>query len=357
MRIGIDVSQIIYETGVSWYTRKLVENLLKIDTENEYILFGGSLRRLKDLKLKTEDLEGNVNKRFFPIPPTLADLVWNRLHILPIEVFTGNLNVFHSSDWSQPPSKAFKITTVHDLSPIKFPEYTDPKIVNVHKRRFDWVIREVDKIIVPSKAVRDELVSFSIPENKIRVIPEAPTIEAPASKESIEKVMRNYSIRSKYLLSIGVGPRKNTQRIIEAFKLMGIQGLYQLVIVGEIKGEYEVNKDIIFTGHILQTELKALYSGAETLIYPSLDEGFGLPILDAFVCSCPVVTSNIGSMSEISGYAAVLVDPYEVKSIAKGVKEALENRDNLIKKGLQRVKQFSWRKTAQETLKVYQEVK
>ncbi|KKQ96568.1 MAG: hypothetical protein UT23_C0029G0007, partial [Candidatus Woesebacteria bacterium GW2011_GWA1_39_12] len=107
MKIAIDISQSIYGTGVSWYTRSLVENLLTLDDQNEYLLFGGSLRRLGELRKFAKG-------KYYPIPPSLADFIWNRLHVLPIENLIGEVDVFHSSDWTQPPSKAFKVTTVHD---------------------------------------------------------------------------------------------------------------------------------------------------------------------------------------------------------------------------------------------------
>src|SRR5260221_9746647 len=125
VKVAIDITQIIYGTGASVYTRELVTNLLKIDTENQYILFGGSLRRREELRKYT--------KNVLLLSPTLADLVWNKLHVIGIERFIGKVDVLHSSDWTQPPTRAFKVTTVHDLSPVKFQKETPRKIVEVHK--------------------------------------------------------------------------------------------------------------------------------------------------------------------------------------------------------------------------------
>lgn len=355
MRIGIDISQIIYETGVAWYTNRLVTNLSKIDSQNEYVLFGGSLRKLNKLKDKTLKLGNNFVRKFYPIPPTVADFIWNNLHIFNIEFFTGKLDIFHSSDWTQPPTMAFKVTTVHDIDPIKFSDFADPKIVKVHNRRLRWIKEEVDRIIVPSHTTKNDLIDLGFKEQKIRVIAEAPTIEKPATKESIEKVREIYQIHLPFILSIGIGYRKNTDRIIEAFKLFNKRKDYQLVLVGRTSNIYNRDKNIFFTGHISQKEIVALYSGAALLTYPSLYEGFGLPILDAFVCGCPVVTSNISSMPEVAGAAAVLVNPYNVSSIAEGIQKAIKSKYELIQKGYTRVKKFSWIKAAKETLKVYEE--
>ena len=132
MKIAIDISQIVYGTGVSTYTENLIKDLLKIDKDNEYLLFAGTLRRKQGV------LKVFSQARVFPIPPTLADVLWNRLHIFPIEKFIGDVDVLHTSDWSEPPSNAFKVTTVHDLYPFKFPRLVHPKILEVHKRKMNF---------------------------------------------------------------------------------------------------------------------------------------------------------------------------------------------------------------------------
>ena len=354
MRIAIDISQVIYETGVSWYTRNLIEHLLEVDKENEYLFFGGSLRRLGELKAYSRRLKGNFETRFSLISPGVADILWNRLHVFKIENLTGKIDILHSSDWSEPPSKAFKVTTVHDLAPFKFPQLTHPKIIAVHKRKLELVKKEVDRVIVPSGATKKDLVEMGVSKEKIRVIPEAPDeIFRRVSKEEITAVKNKYRINGNYLFSIGVGGRKNTDRIMAAFENLKGENL-KLVFVGRGNG-FEEKRGVRFLGHIPFEDLPALYSGSEALLYPSLYEGFGLPILEAFVCGTPVVTSNLSSMPEVAGDAAVLVNPKDVDSITAGIKKALQNRKELVRKGLKRVKEFSWEKTAVETLAVYNE--
>ena len=137
MTIAIDISQVVYGTGVSVYTKNLVENLLKIDHKNQYLLFGSSLRKRKDLQRYTTKLlkrYSNISVKIFPIPPTLLSFVWNRLHVLPIENFIGNVDVFLSSDWTQPPAKQAKlITIVHDLVPWRYPKTLPKKIITDRK--------------------------------------------------------------------------------------------------------------------------------------------------------------------------------------------------------------------------------
>ncbi|OGM25396.1 hypothetical protein A2715_05100 [Candidatus Woesebacteria bacterium RIFCSPHIGHO2_01_FULL_39_32] len=359
MKIAIDISSVIYGTGVSVYTKNLVKNILKIDHNNDYILFGGSLRRNLELKSFLSTFKGkSMQGKVFLLPPTLADIIWNKLHIINIEKLIGKVDVFHSSDWSQPPSKAFNVTTVHDLVPLKFPKLSDPKIVLTHQARMNWVIKEVKRVIVPSIATATDVEELGIESKKIRVIPESvdPRIK-PTNLNEIKNLKRKYRISGKYLLAVGANPRKNTENIISAYEKIKADTNLRLVIIGYSHMKVKDIRGVIYPGHIPDNELATFYSGAETLVYPSFYEGFGIPILEAFVCKLPVVTSNIGSMVEVAGKAAILVDPYDADSIAEGILDALKNKEKLVKLGLKRAKQFSWEKTAKETLKVYNEVR
>jgi len=355
MKIGIDISPVLYGTGVSRYTENLVKNLLKLNSGDDYVLFGGSLRRRKGLVRFASTLSGIFVSKFFYYPPTLADIVWNRMHKFKVEKLIGKIDVFHSSDWTQPPTDAFKVTTIHDLIPLKFPKCIHPQIVSVHRRRLEWVKKEADRVVVPTEATKKDSVIYGIAEEKIRVISEAPGYSL-SSRKDVDGVKRKYNIRTKYLLAVGLSPYKNTERIIKAFDLVGGGKDLKLVVVGRPNFvDIKERRGVMFVGSIPDTELSTLFTGAEALVFPSLYEGFGLPILDAFNCGIPVVTSNISSMPEVAGDAAVLVDPYDVNSIAEGIEKVLRGPKGFIEKGLARIKDFSWEKTAQETLKVYKE--
>lgn len=356
MKIAIDISQVVYETGVSVYTRNLVISLLELDDKNEYILFGGSLRRIGDLNSFISELKGNFTNKIFPIPPLLADILWNRIHFLPIDQLIGNIDVVHTSDWTEPKSKAFKVTTIHDLAPLKFPKQTHPKIVSTHKRRLNLVKKESQKIIVPSVATMQDCAIFGIDKEKIVVIPEAADyIYTPQNEAKINAVKSKLGIVGEYFLGNGVGGRKNTSKIIKAFqKIKGKTSTKQLVITGSSHNNYS-SEDVIFTGHVETLELPPLFAGATSLLYPSLYEGFGLPILESFAVGTPVVTSNRGSMKEVAGNAAILVNPESADSIAEGIIKSIKNKKTLIKKGKSRANKFSWRTTGKQTMKVYEE--
>ncbi len=361
MRVGIDISQIVYETGVSHYVRNLVTNLLKTDKDNKYVLFAGSLRRRADIEKFTSTLQGNFELKILPLPPIILSLLWNNLHVLPIEKLIGPIDVFHTSDWAEAPSTSYKVTTVHDLAPLLYPNLFPRdlirNIVDTHRLRLSWVRKESKRVIVPSYSTKEDLVKLGLPENIIRVIPEAVSGNfKKASEEEVVALKRKYKIAGDYVLAVGMNPRKNTQRIIDAFEKARYGRDLKLVFIGSSKYiSVSEGRNIRIAGHVKTEELSIFYSGAKALVYPSLYEGFGLPILEAFSCECPVVTSNISSLSEVAGDAAILVDPYDVTSIAEGIKKAMVAPKTFIPKGLRRIQDFSWEKTAKMTLEVYRE--
>lgn len=353
MRIAIDMSQILYGTGVSHYRENLVKNLLKIDHENEYLLYGGSLRQLQILNSKLQILKQKHQVKTFPIPPTLAHFIWNKLHVLPIEKLIGQVDVIHTSDWAEPPSIFPKITTVHDLVPLKFPKITPKIVVETHKNRLKWVHKESKAIIVPSFQTKSDLVDLGFDEKLISVIYESSNFKKADSKR-VEETLKKYSLHQDYLITVGTNQRKNLKKMIEAYHLSKSGKNLKLIIVGEsnlLKLDQE--RGVRVLGRVSDYDLESLISGSRGLLFASLYEGFGAPILDGFNCEVPVVTSNLGSMKEIAGEAAVLVDPNEVSSIAEGIEEILNKPKTYIAKGLKRAKDFSWEKCAKETLEVY----
>ena len=167
MKIGIDISQIAYEgTGVSAFVENLVRDLLKIDDKNEYVFFFSSLR--KNLKSTSQ----NLKIKTFRFPPLLLDLLWNKLHILPIEWLIGDVDVFITSDWTEPPTvKAKKATILYDLIVYKYPSETDRKIVEVQKRKLKWVKKESGMIFCISESTKkDALEILRLEDKRLKVI-------------------------------------------------------------------------------------------------------------------------------------------------------------------------------------------
>ena len=174
MKIGIDISQLAYSnTGVANYLKSLIENLLEQDKDNEYILFYSSLRRTLEPKtLNIYNETKNVKVKTFKFPPTLLDLMWNKLHIYPIETFIGDVDVFISSDWTEPPTKkAKKATILYDLIVYKHPEESAEKIVTTQKRKLEWVKKECDVILCISEATKkDAMELLGISEDRLKVV-------------------------------------------------------------------------------------------------------------------------------------------------------------------------------------------
>ena len=367
MKIGIDISQIIYEgTGVANYTRHLVENLLKIDQENQYLLFFSSLRRkfqLNDLSFPHQK-EKQVILKKFKFPPSFLHILWNKLHVFPIQRLIGPVDLFHSSDWIQPPTMAKKITTIHDLTIFRAPESQHPQIIKVQKLRLERVKSQADFILCDSLSTKKDIIKFlNIPAQKIKVIYlAADEIFKPEKNQNkIKRIKSKYNIKGDYLLSVATRePRKNLGRTIKAFQKLKQKNL-QLVLVGKYGWGKEAPsvKNIIKTGFISQEDLPILYSAAKAFIYPSLYEGFGLPVLESLSCGCPVITSNLSSLPEIADQAAILVNPLNTEEISRAIYQILYNNqlaNHLRQKGLKQAQKFSWQKTATQTLKTYEEL-
>jgi glycosyltransferase involved in cell wall biosynthesis len=175
MRIGIDISQVVYEgTGVGRYVGKLVEALVSADIKNEYVLFGSSLRQRKKIRDYFDLFRNhhNVKLVLLPFPPTLFDIIWNRMHVVPVEWFTGSLDVFWSSDWTQPPlTHAAGITTIHDVSFLKYPESFNETILNVQTRRLKLAAKECKLFLCDSEAtLRDVNKLLNIDKSKLKVV-------------------------------------------------------------------------------------------------------------------------------------------------------------------------------------------
>lgn len=332
MKIGFDISQIAHGGGVAVYTQNLSKNLLKI-SGLEMVFFYSSLRKRYLGELS------NVKEYF--LPPALFEIIFNRARFLSIDQFIGKVDIYHSSDWVQPPTKAKKVTTYHDAVPLKYPQWSHPKIVAVHKRRLELVEKEIDMVIAVSKSTKKDLLEISkIPEKKIKVIYEAAGEEfKPQSEKSIEEFRKKMNLPDNFVLAIGgIGERKNLKRIINTCKN------YNLVITGKtIPG-------------IAEKEMPLLYSAATVLLYPSLYEGFGLPILEAMSCGIPVITSGVSSMPEVGGDAVLYVNPEDEAEIEKKIRLIIGDnklQEVMIKKGLKQAQKFSWKKCAEETADLY----
>lgn len=374
MKIAIDVSQTVYETGVSNYTKELIKALLKIDAKNQYILFGFSLRQFLKLNDLKKDLTkySNVSFKFLPLPISLFELLWNKLHLLKLETFVGDMDLVHTSDWLEPPTgqNTKRVTTVHDMVVYLFPTATHPRIAKNQKAKLEVVKDRSGLIIADSQATKEDLVKFlQIPENKVRVIYLAPDSSFhPQDEDKIKQTLQKYKIKTPFILSVATQePRKNIQKLIDVFKKVKDQRKdLTLILVGkygwgdDLAKAAEEEENIKITGFIPKQDLINLYSACRVFVYPSLYEGFGLPILEAMACGAPTITSNNSSMLEIAKDAAILVDPRSENQIQKAIELMLdlklEDYQKMVNASLNRARQYSWAKTAKQTLEIYREI-
>jgi glycosyltransferase involved in cell wall biosynthesis len=359
MKIVIDISQMAFDGGVGRYTQSLVENLLILDSNNEYLLLAYTLGQQEVFRqfeaVLKKQKKGNFQLKLLPLPISLVEPLVNLYRIPPLETFTGKVDIYHASDWVQFPTSAKIVTTIHDMAPLIYPELHHPKIVRVFKRRLGLAWKNRAKIICVSQNTKKDFLKFyNFPEDNITVIPEAAVITPKTLEKKITPSQK------PYLLTVSsLNPRKNIKRLIMAFEDFSREYPdYQLLVAGSFGwGEkYTNQKKITFLGKVDDNQLANLYANADIFVYPSLYEGFGLPLLEAMSFGCPVVGSNTSSLPEIVGQAGILVDPQNVQSITQGIKKALKCKGKLSKLALQQAVKFSWEKCARETLEVYRRV-
>lgn len=258
-----------------------------------------------------------------------------------------------------PVTHANHVVTIHDLAPLENPEWYGPAFATWYSRLLPALSRRVRRVLTVSEYCKRRIVELlNVPERKVTVAWEAAARNfAPQPADAVEEALDRLSIRTPFFLAIGaVSPRKNFPRLLAAWKRVhGRMEGHSLVVIGKTglafagrAGLGEVPEAVLRVESVTDQDLARIYSAAEGLLYPSLYEGFGLPILEAMACGCPVLTSDCTAMPEVAGGAAVLVDPLSEDSIAQGIR-CLSNRsrvDLLRDKGRERARQFSWRTTA-----------
>lgn len=341
MKVGIDVSQVAFGSGVSDYTECLVNHL----PLNMVHPFAFTSRSGLDIKNRIS------TAKIIPIPLSVMEFIGNTLHALPIELFAKSIDLYHSSDWIEFPSRVKKITTVHDLTPFLYKQETNPLVVSVHTRKMKWVTKETNHIICVSRATADDLMKlFNIPASKITIIPEAlpDRFAIPAEKSEY----------SDYLVTMGsVQPRKNISRLVSTYlKYRSSRKLpSKLIVIGQTNIQFS-DPNVICTGYISNQSVVNLIANAHAFVYPSIYEGFGLPALVSFYHKTPFIASNTSSLPEVVGEAGVLVDPYSEMAICDGIIEGIRQKKVLVEMGKKQLKKFSWETVSNMTEEVYKHV-
>jgi glycosyltransferase involved in cell wall biosynthesis len=268
------------------------------------------------------------------------------------------------------------VVTIHDMIAVMFPEIW-PGISGFRIRNYiKYSSQRADIIITISSWVKKDIVRIlNVPKDKVKVI--YCGINKKLFKSipdlSLQRlVKRKYGIRKNFILTVGpLGTRKNHDRLIDAYSILPeyIREDYQLIITGEKKGTYNnllkkaskscLVDDIVFTGFIPEKEMPMVINAASLFVFPSLYEGFGIPLLEAMACGTPLSASNVSSIPEVVGGAALLFDPYNINEMANVIDRAITDKDlrqKLVQRGFERIKKYSWENTAKEVLGVFEEV-
>lgn len=361
MRIGLEVTAAVRQgAGIGRYVRELLKALAALDQTNKYRLFYASSSPVPH---PLPPLPGNFETRRLPFDDVWLARLWQRARLpVPVDWITGSLDLYHAPDFSLPPVRARSVLTVHDLSFARDPQSAAPALRDYLNVVVPRSVRRADHIIAVSQATKSDLVDlYRTAESKITVLYEGVD---PIFKPTPNPAIRDrYSLGSgPYILSVStIQPRKNYRRLIQAFAALPTE--YSLVIAGgggwlsepiyAEAGQPAVRGRVRFVGFVPDADLPALYSEAAAFAYPSLYEGFGLPLLEAMACGTPTLTSNVSCLPEVAGGAAVLVDPLEVDSILAGLHQALAGRERLATLGFERAAQFRWENAARDLLALY----
>lgn len=372
MKIGLDVSSLVYQRGVSRYTSDLAKALLK-ENGVELLLYGSSLRQQKLLRQELRKTLRNVMPDRYEVvlqhyPPALLAQLW-RFGLNPIKKHFKDAEVFHSWDWLQPPDKNLPlVSTIHDLAIIRYPKVAHPNVLKMHQDSWRILRQRQAQIIAVSEATKNDILRYlEMPSKCVSVVHEAlPTQVAEISQELANKpelvltIKQRLQLNKPYLFFVGTRePRKNLATLIRAW--LPLAKDYQLVIAGEQSWDdsekITQNPNLRFLGRVNDYELAVLYHNCELFVYPSLYEGFGLPVLEAFSHGVPVVSSDIPAIKEVAGNAAELSNPSDETSIRQAIEKVLgENKaasEARMKKMIIRLQLFNWQKTARQTLAVY----
>ncbi|PJF31542.1 MAG: glycosyltransferase family 1 protein [Candidatus Thermofonsia Clade 1 bacterium] len=372
MPIGIDYTP-AYEQGggIGRYVRELVAALAAHDSAQTYHLFVGGARQNKLPPAPAP----NFRYRSTRLSPLTLARLWHRARLpLPVELFVGKVRLFHATDFVLPPTlpRTRTLLTVHDLSFARLPDSAAPSLRAYLEAVVPRSARRADHILADSAATKADLIAlYGIPESKITVLYSGVS-EAfkPTHDSAIQSAVRaKYGIgESPYVLSVGtVQPRKNYERLMQAFAALPTRWAdLKLVIVGG-RGWLDspiyaqaraLGERVLLTGFAEESDLPALYSGALCLAFPSLYEGFGLPVLEGMACGVPVLTSNVSSLPEVAGDAALMIDPHSVEAIRAGLIELLEEDSAAhaarIERGYAQAKRFTWHAAAQQLKALYE---
>lgn len=374
MRIGIDARVLqtgLVNKGIGTYAYNLIKNLIHIRTGHKFVFYIFKNEPIPHLLIKDKGQVSDITVDFELIRlqrHKRLNFIWQQFNI-----FKGNTDLFHSL-LSLGPSHEIvlpylqtqkTIATIHDLIPYHLQDDWSRYIKDTRDYRIQIkALKKVEKIIAISSYVKNDIIStFSIPEQKIRVVYPGVSEEFKPIKDKAKcfTVKEKYNLPEKFILAVGDDYKKNIPTI---FNVMRILNKLSLVIIGKPTEELKVKsldlkERVIFTGYIPQEDLVIIYNLAELLLFPSIAEGFGLPVIEAMACKCPVISSNAWALPEVVGNGGLTFSPYDVNGMVHSIRRVMNDshfRADIINRGYEQARKFTWRKCAEETMEVYEEV-
>ena len=367
MRIAIDARK-LRDYGIGTYIRNVLRHLARIDRSTEFVLL-----------CRPVDADGlsELGDNFRVVPERAGPYSVREQLNVPLDLRRERVDLFHAPHYVLPPLVPCRsVVTIHDCIHLRFPQYLPNQFAYAYARSSLWIAtHRANRVMTVSEASkRDILRYFRVPESKIDVIYNAIDErlgEAPTPEE-MQQVQERYQLNDPFVLYAGnIKPHKNLERLIEAFHSMRKGDLehVKLLIIGDEISKYatlrravhrlKLHKHVRFFGFVSDKTLACLYRLAGVFVFPSLYEGFGLPPLEAMAAGTPVITSDLSSLPEVVGDAALLIDPYDPNAIADAMRRVLTDpalADNLRVRGLARAGQFSWDRSVRRIREIYDEV-
>jgi len=367
VRIGIDVRK-LRDFGIGTYIRNLLRHLARLDRETEYVLLA-----------RPEDCAALrcIGENFRAVPESAGNYSVAEQLKIPLALRRERVDLFHAPHYVLPPLAARpSVVTIHDCIHLMFPQYLPSRLAFAYARAsITLAARRATRVLTVSESSKRDILKFvDVPPEKIDVIYNAydERFAVEPREEDVVRIRERYQLHDAFVLYAGnVKPHKNLGRLIEAFQLVRSRGLdhLKLVLIGDDISKYaalrravhhhQLHKYVRFLGYVPEETLAVMYRLAGVFVFPSLYEGFGLPPLEAMASGTPVVTSNVSSLPEVAGDAALLVDPYDPEAIAGGILKVLTDagvRRELRRKGLARAREFSWEASVRRVREIYQQV-
>ena len=379
MKVALELQPCLKEkSGIGIYTYELAKRL----QENEEMsLLGNVFHVGNQTSVKQELQELKFNKQICPLMPYgLYKRIWEYMPIDYHTLFRQKPDITHFFNVIIPPRIEGKvINTIHDLTFYLYPETIGEKHLKFLQENIRRSAQRPDKIITISQSSKDGLIEkLEVDPAKIEIVypgVDSSFFQNQLNHIDLQALRSKYQLPDQYILYMGtLEPRKNIERIVDAFACFkqnntSISADYKLILVGKkgwlyepifekVRG-YGIEKEVIFTGYVEEQDKPYLYQMASLFMFPSLYEGFGMPVLEAMAAGVPVITSNTSSLPEVAGDAAILIDPYDIEGMAMAIEAVLCNeamRQELIHRGYNQVKKFNWDDSAQKLYRIYKEI-